>query len=210
MKRSLYLLFILIGGVLGCRQPVVEEPTAVVLPPPPTAVPLTNGQGEVVSQQAGPLWVLVSGVDEHGLMAEPNIYLLSQADVLAFTNEHIHTGIAAAVLEIRQDGLRRFYRVLATDGQTGWVSDYHVRRVAYLYDGQSTQVSLYDAPQGNPTTTLTNVYPVHLLDPTAAEWWEVTTLDGETRGWIQAEYVKESPEKEFLINGGVLPADHGH
>jgi hypothetical protein len=207
MNRYLFLLFLLaLWGGMGCQA----EPTAVLIDPGPTAVPITNGREEIVSWQDGPLWVLISGVDEHGLMAEPNIYLLSRGDVLAFTNEHVHTGIAAAVLEIRQDGLRRFYHVLATDGQSGWVSDYNVRRVAYLYDGRRTEVTLYDAPKGNPVATLTNVYPVHLLNPTAAEWWEVTTLDGATRGWIQAEYVKESSEKEFLINGGVLSADHDH
>lgn len=202
------LLLWLLGTMLllgGC-QTAVPLP---VLPPAPMSVPVTNGAGETI-QTGEALWVLVSGVDDHGLLAEPNIYLLSEAKALAFTNEHIHSGIVAAVLEIRQDGLRRFYRVRAADGQTGWVSDYNIRRVAYLYDAQKSTITLYYAPNGTAHTDVPNISPVQLLDPTQPDWWLVRTADGTAEGWVPASNIKESPETEFLLNGGTLGANHEH
>jgi hypothetical protein len=165
-------------------------------------IPVTNGAGAVVSRQPGPLWVLLSGVDEHGLIAEHELTLLSEPEPTAVSETTIHTGAAVGVLEIRQTGpqnLQRYYRVQAPTGQAGWISDYYVRRTGYLFNAGGTAVPLLDTPGGSEVAEVVNVTPVEILSPLAA-WWQVQTRDGNLTGWVEVGYVKESPEPEFLLN----------
>lgn len=191
-------LIVLAVGLPGCRSSdVVEERL------PPTAVSVSNESGETITTQEGPIWVLLSGVDEHGLIAEHELTLLTEPSPTAAAGPLVHTGISASVLEIQHGGpqnLQRFYRVETVDGATGWISDYYVRRVAYLYDEASDGVSLYAAPNGQVVTRLPNVSPIALKEPTDAEWWLVQSVENETVGWVMAAYVKESPSPEFLQN----------
>lgn len=206
----LVLVCILLSGCTAVL-PAAETPIpAAAVPPTPTApilmevsdIPITNDGGEVVSRQPGPLWVLVSGVDEHGLIAEHELTLLREPEAAAVSERTIHTGSAVAVLEIRQTGpqnLQRFYRIQSPTGEAGWISDYYVRRTAYLFNTAGTAVSLLAGPGGSALAELVNVTPVEIKSPLTA-WWEVQTQDGELTGWVLATYVKESPEPEFLLN----------
>ena len=197
---------------------VPATPTTTTRPAPadpalaaPTAVPVTDDNGATVATQDGPLWVLLSGVDEHGLLAEPALSLLAAPAPDAASAASVPTGAPAAVAEIRQagpQGLRRFYRVQTVAGAQGWVSDFYVRRLGYLYDGNSDGVQLYLAPAQQPVAKVVNVTPVRLLDPTDSEWWLVETADRPLQGWVAAEIVMESPEPEFLVGGG--QGEHEH
>lgn len=201
MLRLAYILLLAGLTVAGCvPAPAAVLPTAAA---PPTLISVTDGSGTVVATQPGPLWVLLSGVDEHGLIAEPELTLLAEPDPAARPGPRVQTGVAAAVFEIRGDGLRRFYRVQAVTGETGWLSDFYIRRVAYLFSAQGETISVYATPAGEEMVRVANVTPVTLLDPTGARW-QVKTVDGGVTGWVEADHVVESSEPDFLRN------THGH
>ncbi len=171
--------------------------------PIPTAVAISGAAGETLATQEGPLWVLLSGVDEHGLIAEHELTLLQEPDAAAVVGPLVHTGIPAAVLEIRHGGpqnLQRFYRVETVNGDVGWISDYYVRRVAYLYDAESETVPIFAAPDGQEVARLPNVSPVAIKQPEGEAWWLVQAVEDGTVGWVPAALVKESPLSEFLNN----------
>ncbi len=174
---------------------------------PPTVVPVTNSVGLQLAEQDGPIWVLLSGVDEHGLMFAHEVDLLAAPQKDAPVVAKVHTGVPAAVYEIRHSGpqnLHRFYRVRTVEGIKGWVSDFFVRRQGYVFDGAGSDVPLFDTPGGSEVARLVNVSPVVIRNPQEnEEWWLVETPDGSVKGWVEAVLVKESPEREFLINGGL-------
>jgi hypothetical protein len=178
-------------------------PKTMSQPLPPESVPVTNSSGYLLSRHEGPLWVLFSGVDEHGLVEAHEVALLAAPQPESPAVHQVDTGTAAAVHEIRQSGpqdLWRFYRVRAVDGRQGWVSDYFVRRLAYLFKPDSETVPVHEAPGGAVAFEASQVTPVLLLAPTRTDWWQVATPDGTLMGWVEAGYVKESPAGEFLLN----------
>ena len=208
MRRSFLWLLFFIMGAAGCGV----SPTAPVVDPP-TAVSRQTDAGQTLSTEPGPLWVLVSGVDEHGLMATPRLTLLAAPDPAAAGQGQVDTGQPAWVDEIRQNGpqgLRRFYHVQLVSGESGWLPDFYIRREAYLYLPDTNLIPLYDQPDGQIVAWLPNVSPVKLLDPTAPDWWRVETADGATSGWVPTEQVKESSEREFLQNAGHDHNTHEH
>lgn len=196
---------LLVGLILflsGCTALSAAVPPTIV---PPTAVPITDASGTELSSQEGQLWVLLSGVDEHGLIAEHELTLLTDADAASAAGPKVHTGIPAIVEEIRQTGpqnLHRFYRVKTAVGQTGWISDYYVRRLAYLFNEQGEAVALYAAPEAGSrqVASLGNVSPVLVREANRTDWWIVQTADRSVMGWVEVSYIKESPEPEFLLS----------
>jgi len=174
---------------------------------PPTVVPVTDSTGGQLAEQAGPVWVLLSGVDEHGLLLAHEVDLLADPRPDAPVVAKVHTGAPAGVYEIRHSGpqnLHRFYRVRTVEGVEGWVSDFFVRRQGYVYDGAGSDVPLFDTPGGSEVARLVNVSPVIIRNPREnEEWWLVETPDGSVKGWVEAVLVKESSEREFLNNGGL-------
>ena len=199
--RQLLLLFTLCTVLLtACASAETAVPT-----PLPTAVAISGAEGETLATQEGPLWVLLSGVDEHGLIAEHELTLLQEPDAAAAAGPIVHTGVPAAVLEIRHGGpqnLQRFYRVETVNGDTGWISDYYVRRVAYLYQADSDTVPLFAAPDGQEVARLPNISPVAVKQPGDDDdaWWLVPGGGDGKLDWVWAELVKESPLAEFLNN----------
>lgn len=198
MKQFLSLFLLCTAFLAGCTDVETAVPTPI-----PTAVAISDSSGETLAQQEGSLWVLLSGVDEHGLIAEHELTLLQEPDAAAAPGAIVHTGIPAAVLEIRHGGpqnLQRFYRVETVNGDTGWISDYYVRRVAYLYQADRETVPLFAAPAGQEVAQLPNISPVAVKQPDDGGWWLVQAIEDGTLGWVQADPVKESPQAEFLTN----------
>jgi hypothetical protein len=151
---------------------------------------------------------MLSGVDEHGLIAEHFLTLLADADAGAASIAEVHTGIPADVLEIRHvgpGGLQRFYRVETVTGEVGWISDFYIRRQAYLFNISGTTVPIHDTPNGPPVSEAPNVSPIVLLDPTAEGWWQIGSVEGELLGWVFVGFIQESPEEEFLFNTHAHP-----
>jgi hypothetical protein len=200
MWQRLWWLVVVGLGLSGCQFLASATPTPVTQP---ETIPITDDAGETLATQTGPLWVVVSGVDEHGLIAEHELVLLSEPMATAVASTTIHTGTAVAVHEIRQTGpqtAQRFYRIEALSGETGWISDYYVRRSVYLFNAEGTSVLLYaSAAANNELASLTNVTPVSVKS-VVGDWWIVQTADGALIGWVEAKFVKESPEPEFLLN----------
>ncbi|MBK8900509.1 MAG: SH3 domain-containing protein [Anaerolineaceae bacterium] len=198
MKQFLSLLALYVVLLAACAGAETAVPTPI-----PTAVAISGAAGETLATQEGPLWVLLSGVDEHGLIAEHELTLLLEPEAPSNSGPVVHTGIAAAVLEIRHGGpqnLQRFYRVETVNGDTGWISDYYVRRVAYLYDASSETIPLLAAPDGQEVARLPNISPVAVKAPADDAWWLVQAVEDGTLGWVRSELVKESPLAEFLQN----------
>lgn len=202
--RYLSLCLLCLWALAGCAG-IRGGTTPGVTATPPVAVPITANDAASIAVQPGPLWVLLSGVDEHGLIAEHELSLLTAPDPTAAQGARVHTGVAASVQEIRHTGpqnLQRFYHVQTVTGATGWISDYYVRRVAYLFDSNSNTIPLYSAAdgQGREVEQLANVSPVAIKVPTDDEWWLVQAVQTGTLGWVRASFVKESPVWEFLLN----------
>jgi hypothetical protein len=150
--------------------------------------------------------VLLSGVDEHGLTAEHFLSLLEAPNPAAAVAAEIHTGSPVSVLEIRHvgpQGLQRFYHVETLEGIRGWISDYYVRRQAYLFNLDG--IPVLDEPGGLTVAELANVTPITLRAPQELIWWQIGSLDGSVVGWVETRYVKESPEEAFLLG-----EDHAH
>lgn len=186
----LILIYLLTGCALAV-EPVSEETisgeqaTAAVVPVPEDAE-----------------WIVLSGVDEHGWIAEGELQLLASPDPEAGIVASVPTGVPVVVEEKINTGpqnLRRFYRVLSLNGMSGWISDYYVRRTVYIFDVSRQTVRLYDDPGGEVAADITNIYPVIVIDAARPDWWRVETADGLYQGWIPAEQVKESSEPEFLF-----------
>ena len=195
----------------ACGSVPLSPPTPTFTPPPTppviaSPIRVSNAEGTPISEQPGFVeWVLLSGVDEHGLTAEHTLILLADANPQAAALAEIHTGNPVIVLEIRHVGpqeLQRFYHVQTLEGITGWISDYYVRRQAYLFNHDGTTVSMYDTPRGAQIAQLANVTPITLRQPQDLTWWQVSTLDGGVIGWVESRFVKESPEEEFLSGEG--------
>jgi hypothetical protein len=177
----------------------------------PEMVFVTDEGGQVLSSHSGPLWILVSGIDEHGLPETVEITLLADPHPEAAFVHTIATGTPVAVHEIRQTGpqnLWRFYLVRTVDGQSGWVSDYFIRRLAYLFEPDSDMIPLYHAPGGRQIIFARPVTAVILKDPTRDDWWQVQTITDEVTAWVEARHVYESPEWEFLF--GLEGQGHTH
>lgn len=201
MMRHLFFSLFLLLLLVACRGKT-EAPTAVDLVILPTAVPIIIG-GTAAASQPGPLWVLISGVDEHGLIIDHSLNLLDEPSPTATKGVLLHSGIAAAVLEIQHTGpqnLQRFYKVQTVTGQTGWISDYYVRRTAYLFDADSDTISMYSSPDGIEIAELTNVSPVTVKNPLDPDWWLVQSVEYGTFGWVKFEFIRESPVWEYLLN----------
>jgi hypothetical protein len=180
-------------------------------PEPPETIAVTNDEGQVLANHAGPLWILVSGIDEHGELETAVVALLTDPHPEAAVAYELATGTPVAVHEIRQTGpqnLWRFYLVRAVDGQSGWVSDYFVRRLAYLFEPGSDMIPLYHAPGGRQTIFARPVTAVTIKDPTRDDYWQVTTITDEVTAWVAAGHVYESPEWEFLF--GLDGTGHTH
>lgn len=211
---TIYALLILSILLTACGSGTLTLPTPTFTPPPTppiiaSSIPVLNEQGTPIASQPGFVeWVLLSGVDEHGLTLEHMLTLITEADPNAPALTQIHTGHPVIVLEISHVGpqaLQRFYHIQTRDGLTGWISDFYVRRTAYLFNHEGTTVPIFDKPQGAEITQLANVTPITLRKPQDLTWWQVSTLDGSVLGWVESRFVKESPEAEFLLG-----EDHTH
>lgn len=200
------LLLTACTAVSPASPPFTPPPTPPIIGSP---IPVTNAEGTPMAEQPGFVeWVLLSGVDEHGLLVEHTLALRSDADPHAAPLTQIHTGSPVMVLEIRHVGpqnLQRFYRVETLEHLTGWISDFYVRRQAYVFNQAGEQVTLFDAPEGTELAQLVNVTPITLLQPQDFAWWQVSTREGSIVGWVETKFVKESPEREFLAG-----TDHTH
>jgi hypothetical protein len=223
------LNFLALSMVLaGCAAPTasptlppIQSGATPTLPPTPrpthpfptgTPVPVTSAENVVIETEPGPLYVILSTVDEHGLPGPSTIDLASEpAPDGAAPAGSVPTGSFAQVLEIRRlppDYLRAFYRVQARDaaGETleGWVADWYARRTAFVvvFDARGCAcpfpVPLWaDEQLAQSAGALANRSPLRLL-ALAEKAVQVQVLSDGAIGWLSRDIVHESQEHEFL------------
>lgn len=179
--------------------------------PTSTPVPVTSADDKIIEYEPGPLWVILSSVDDHGRRGQPLIELARQPDAAAPQRVgSVPSGSFAQVLEIRRlppDYLRAFYRVRTTyqsRDYEGWVADWYARRTAYViaFDDNKCAcpfaVQLWaDSALTQPAAAAANRSPLRLLT-VDGESVQVQVLRDGTIGWVSAALVHESDENEFL------------
>lgn len=89
--------------------------------------------------------VLVSGRDDHGLLQQAEVPLLTEPEGSVVAGR-VPDGSFAEVLEVRGTWLR--IRSLADPSAAGWIDDFHLRSRAVLHNAQ--QVSFVAAEAGPP------------------------------------------------------------
>ena len=189
--------------------PTLERPTPrpTFAFPTGTPVPITSAEGVLIETEPGPLYVIVSTVDEHGLKGQALIELASQPGLAeASAAGTIRSGTFAQVLEIRRlppDYLRGFYRV-SVDGVTGWVGDYLAHRTVFviMFDERGCACPMpvpfwADAELTQPAGALTNRSPLRVL-ALGEKSVQVQVLSDGSTGWLSRAVVFESQENEFL------------
>lgn len=209
-KNELLHAFMLISWItilLSACTTAASSPSAITLTSTPISeedVPVTNAEGTAIASQPGPVWVLLSGVNDHGYLEEPQLSLYSEPSYTSDIATEVTSGLPALVLEIRhlgEGGLQRFYRVQSQHSASGWISDYYVNRSGYLFNVEDDRLPVYDAPNGAIVEQVENVTEVMIVDPLSdADWWQVRLLDKDSLVWVQKEYVRESSKAEFLLN----------
>ena len=189
--------------------PTLERPTPrpTFAFPTGTPVPITSAEGVLIETEPGPLYVIVSTVDEHGLKGQALIELASQPGLAeASAAGTIRSGTFAQVLEIRRlppDYLRGFYRV-SVDGVTGWVGDYLAHRTVFviMFDERGCACPMpvpfwADAELTQPAAALANRSPLRVL-ALGGKSVQVQVLSDGSTGWLSRAVVFESQENEFL------------
>lgn len=224
--RSRPLVWLVLALGLGCgllflssnlAQAPVLTPTATLFHPTArptfafpvgTPIPITSADDAVLEYEAGPLYVMLSAVDEHGLPSGPFVYLQAQPqpDVEEDVSRAVPSGTFAQVLEIRRlppDYLRTFYRVEVA-GQTGWVGDYWVRRTVFVivFDAQGCAcpgaLPLWaDSGLSQTQSELANLSPLRVLALTADVAQVQVLADGQI-GWLARKDLHESTAQDFI------------
>ncbi|HEY4690496.1 MAG TPA: hypothetical protein VIK33_14375 [Anaerolineae bacterium] len=225
MKRTYVLLGLIVLLVIVLALSSTAPPRAVVETASPyssprptfafptgTPVPVTSDENTLIEYEPGPLYVILSTLDEHGLPGDPAIDLKRQPDPNAATSVgRVPTGSFAQVVEIRRlppDYLRSFYRIVVRAGASntleGWVGDWYVRRTAFVvaFDEQGCacpfRVPLWaDAQIAQSVGQIANRSPLRLL-ALADQAVQVQVLSDGTIGWLSRDIVHESQDKEFL------------
>jgi beta-lactamase superfamily II metal-dependent hydrolase len=167
-------------------------------------VPVTSAEELLIENEPGPLYVILSTVDEHGVEGEPTLDLMSQPDSADTTAVSVvSTGTFAQVMEIRRhppNYLRTFYRVRvhqsASQDIEGWVADWYVRRTAsvVLFDEEGCacpfQVQLWaDKELTQPADPVLNRSSLRLLT-LSEKSVQVQVLSNGAIGWISRDEVR--------------------
>lgn len=208
------LAFVVLLSALAVTTPAAQQPALRPTFPFPagTSVPITSAGGEPIDAEPGPLYVILSTVDDHGLPGGFSLRVYDRPGLdEASAVGSVPTGAFAQVLEIRRlppDYLRAFYRVRVEHGVPelieGWVGDYYARRTAFVvaFDDQGCAcefpVQLWaDARRTQPAGALMNRSPLRLLAVTESAV-QVQALKDGAIGWLDSRLVHESESKEFI------------
>jgi len=216
------VLVVVIGGLVYAMRPApspLPPPTPERPTPRPTfprpivgsPVPVTSADDEVIASETGPLYVMLTTVDDHGLPAGAYVPVSqvpndTEVPTRADAESGWPRGTLAQVLEIRRlppDYLRSFYRV-TTGTETAWVSDFYAQRTVFVIalDEQRcacpTPVPLWeDEALTQPAGEVTNVSPVQVF-AVGERAVQVQVLSNGTVGWLDRALIHESSAKEFI------------
>lgn len=127
--------------------------------------------------------LLLSGRDDHGLLAEPAVGLAREPD--GPLTDRVPDGTLVAVVEARGEWIR--VRTLEGRVAEGWVNDFYLRGTAHLTCG-GEQVELV-AVDG--------------------ERVQVRPVGGGAERWVTRDIVAELPDPDCGAPGTSVPHDHG-
>ncbi|MDQ3823241.1 MAG: GW dipeptide domain-containing protein [Actinomycetota bacterium] len=136
--------------------------------------------------------VLVSGRDDHGLLAEPRVGLSQNPE--GPPRVWVRDGTLVAVVGSRGEWLR----VRATEGRAaGWVNDYYLRGTVHLVaPDPDCPVPAWERPAWRQSGAFPASAQVELLEVrrTGGQTWVlVRSLEDRRVGWVQRPAVSELP-----------------
>lgn len=177
--------------------------------PSGASVPVTSADGVIIENETGPLYAMLSTVDEHGLPGDFDLDLTAQPNGPVAGS--LPSGVFAQVLEIRRlppDYLRTFYRVRVPYGLPqpleGWVGDWYVRRTVFVirFDEKGCVCQFLIPLWADPDLTqpggqVMNRSPLRLIGLTEKAVQVQVLADGSL-GWLDRDSVYESQDNEFI------------
>jgi hypothetical protein len=149
------------------------------------------GGGSPESPPERPI-VLVSGRDDHGLLAQPRVGLSENPD--GPPRAWVRDGTLVVVVGSRGEWLR----VRATEGRAaGWVNDYYLRGTVHLVGPDpDCPVPAWERPAWRQSGAFPASAQVELLEVrrTAGQRWVlVRSLENRRVGWVPGAAVSELP-----------------
>lgn len=145
--------------------------------------------------------VLVSGRDDHGLLAEPTIGL-SEAPEGA-TKSRVGDGTLVFVIATRGEWLE--VRTLEGPSAQGWVNDFYLRGVVHLF-GRSAGCAVRgrSRPGGPIALAFPGGSQAELLAVARVggrSWVRVRALADQREAWVPREVVSELPDRRRPHSG---------
>lgn len=137
--------------------------------------------------------LLVSGRDDHGLLAQPSVELRRSPDGPVAAS--LLDGTLVRVLEARGEWLR--VRALEGARSDGWVNDYYLRGTVHVVAPNGCAAAASGAPGARPTRALARNVQAELLGVAirgGRTWVRVRTLVSRTAAWVDRRAVRELPE----------------
>lgn len=134
--------------------------------------------------------LLVSGRDEHGLLAQRTVGLLGEPDGARVAS--VQDGTLVHVVEVRGEWLR--VRALEGASVEGWVNDYYLRGTVHVATPRGCAARAARAPGGTPDRSLTPNVQAELLAVATREgraWVQVRTLVEPDVAWVERRAVHE-------------------
>lgn len=181
------------AGAGGCGTSDPPPSTAPdTVPRPVAAAPAPDaaaGRPPAARTVRAPL--LVSGLDDHGLPADPRVSLLARPGGPPVGTVPDATLVAV----LHQRGT--WFAVRAAEGPAaaGWVNDYYLRGTVHVVTPQGCGALAAGAPGDRATRRLSRNVQARMLALTVAHgraWVRVRPLSGGgTGGWVQRDAVRE-------------------
>lgn len=145
--------------------------------------------------------LIVSGKDDHGLLAEAHVALLDAPRFDAATAGEVDDGTLVRVLEARGEWHR--VRSLAAAPASGWIHDHSLRGTAHLRALTGCAVGLQERPGGPPAGRLAANAQVEMLAAVRARgvlWVRVRALGSRrTGGWVRRDALDELPDRTRCV-----------
>lgn len=141
--------------------------------------------------------LIVSGKDDHGLLADPHVALLATPRFDAARVGEADDGTLVRVLTARGEWHR--VRTLDAGGRTGWVHDFSLRGTAHVRPLTGCSTPLAGVPGRPGRTRLPANAQVEMVGATRADgvlWVHVRALEGRAAdGWLRPDALDELPDR---------------
>lgn len=145
--------------------------------------------------------LIVSGKDDHGLLAEARVALLQAPRFGAAAAGEVDDGTLVRVLQARGEWHR--VRSLAAAPTSGWIHDHSLRGTAHLRAPTGCAIGLQQRPGGPPAGRLAANAQVEMLAAIRAGgvlWVRVRALASRRAdGWVRRDALDELPDRTRCV-----------